>query len=97
MFMAYKDVMMLDDTDMFHVMTRCRQLGALAQVHAENGSIIAEVLLLLYSWCKPYSSGENTKCDNTNTKHQVKTLLARVRNCHIVTVNDDDLRRESMN
>lgn len=43
MFMAYKDVLMLDDTELFHAMTLCRQLGAIAQVHAENGNVIAEV------------------------------------------------------
>ena len=43
MFMAYKDVFMLDDAEMYKVFERCKQLGALAQVHAENGNIIAEV------------------------------------------------------
>lgn len=41
-FMAYKDVFMLDDGDLYHVFKRCRQLGAIAQVHAENGHLIAE-------------------------------------------------------
>jgi dihydroorotase-like cyclic amidohydrolase len=46
MFMAYKDVLMLNDTEMFHAMTQCREIGALAQVHAENGSIIDEVIVM---------------------------------------------------
>ena len=29
---------------MYHVFTRCKELGALAQVHAENGDLIAEVV-----------------------------------------------------
>ena len=43
MFMAYKDVFMLNDGDLYRAFERCRQLGALAQVHAENGDVIAQV------------------------------------------------------
>ena len=43
MFMAYKDVMMITDQEMYKAFKRCRELGALAQVHAENGDLIAEV------------------------------------------------------
>lgn len=41
-FMAYKDVFMLRDDELFYVFKACRQFGALAQVHAENGDLIAE-------------------------------------------------------
>jgi len=41
--MAYKDVFMLSDAELYKVFERCRQLGALAQVHAENGDVIAQV------------------------------------------------------
>ena len=44
MFMAYKDVWQLDDTELYEAFERCRQLGAIAQVHAENGDIIKEVI-----------------------------------------------------
>ena len=43
MFMAYKDVWMLNDGDLYKTMKRCREIGAIAQVHAENGDLIAEV------------------------------------------------------
>lgn len=43
MFMAYKDVLMLRDDDMYLCFEHCKKIGALAQVHAENGDIIAEV------------------------------------------------------
>ncbi|XP_063834894.1 dihydropyrimidinase [Ostrinia nubilalis] len=41
MFMAYKDAWMLDDYDLSCAMETCTELRALAQVHAENGHIIA--------------------------------------------------------
>lgn len=41
-YLAYKGWYDLDDTEMFECFERCRELGALALVHAENGSIIAK-------------------------------------------------------
>lgn len=41
MFLAYKDVFMLRDDELLQSFERCKELGALAQVHAENGDIIA--------------------------------------------------------
>ncbi|XP_055905033.1 dihydropyrimidinase-like isoform X2 [Eupeodes corollae] len=40
MYMAYKGLYQLDDTELFEAFERIRSLGALAQVHAENGDII---------------------------------------------------------
>lgn len=39
-FMAYKDTLMLSDEELLGVFQKCRQIGALAMVHAENGDII---------------------------------------------------------
>ena len=39
--MAYKNVLSLNDTDMFKAFEVARDLGALCIVHAENGDIIA--------------------------------------------------------
>ena len=44
-FMAYKDVFMLRDDELYHAFKACREFGALAQVHAENGDLIAEVFV----------------------------------------------------
>ena len=41
--MAYKDVLMLEDSELYTMFKQCRKLGAIAQVHAENGSVIAKV------------------------------------------------------
>ncbi|GAX88603.1 dihydropyrimidinase [Effusibacillus lacus] len=39
-FMAYKNVLQADDETLFKTLVRARQLGALVQVHAENGDVI---------------------------------------------------------
>lgn len=41
-FMAYKDMYMLRDPELIEAFTLCKNLGAVAMVHAENGDIIAE-------------------------------------------------------
>jgi dihydropyrimidinase len=40
-FLAYKGRLMLPDADLIAGFLRCRELGALPQVHAENGELIA--------------------------------------------------------
>ncbi|MEO1550978.1 MAG: dihydropyrimidinase [Pseudomonadota bacterium] len=42
-FMAYKGALMVEDDEMFASFTRCKELGALPLVHAENGDIIQEL------------------------------------------------------
>ncbi|XP_033210521.1 dihydropyrimidinase isoform X2 [Belonocnema kinseyi] len=41
-FMAYKDMYMLRDPELIEAFTLCKNLGAVAMVHAENGDLIAE-------------------------------------------------------
>jgi len=41
-FMAYKDVMMLDDHDIIDCFKTARAVGGIGQVHAENGDVIVE-------------------------------------------------------
>lgn len=43
MYMAYKDMMMLKDAELYQVLQTCKDIGAIARVHAENGELVAEV------------------------------------------------------
>lgn len=43
MFMAYKDLYMVGDSELYAAFSQCKHIGAIAQVHAENGDLIAEV------------------------------------------------------
>lgn len=42
-FMAYKGLYMLRDPEMIEAFKTCKNLGAVAMVHAENGDLIEEV------------------------------------------------------
>ena len=42
-FMAYPDTYMLRDDELYKVFAKCRELGAVAMVHAENGLVIQEL------------------------------------------------------
>uniref|UniRef100_A0A8C5SDE5 Dihydropyrimidinase n=1 Tax=Laticauda laticaudata TaxID=8630 RepID=A0A8C5SDE5_LATLA len=41
-FMAYKDVYMVRDPELHTIFSQCKKIGAIAQVHAENGDLVAE-------------------------------------------------------
>ncbi|XP_078543020.1 dihydropyrimidinase isoform X2 [Lissotriton helveticus] len=41
-FMAYKGTYMINDIEMLHTFTRCKEVGAIGMVHAENGDLISE-------------------------------------------------------
>ncbi|CAL1685234.1 unnamed protein product [Lasius platythorax] len=42
MFMAYRDIFMLRDPELIEAFKACKEIGAVAMVHAENGDLIAE-------------------------------------------------------
>ncbi|CAF4455039.1 unnamed protein product [Rotaria socialis] len=42
-YMAYSDSFMLHDDEIFQVFAKCREIGAIAMVHAENGLVIKEL------------------------------------------------------
>lgn len=51
MFMTYKDLYMLRDSELYQVFHACRDIGAIPRVHAENGELVAEASLQLRSLC----------------------------------------------
>lgn len=94
MFMAYKGLFMLDDGELYETFERCRDLGALAQVHAENGDIIAKntVKLLENGITGPeghqLSRTEDVEAEATNRAcviaHQTKCPLYVV---HVMSIS----------
>ena len=49
-FMAYKDSLMIKDEDMIKMFKKCKELGALAMVHAENGDLVDECCKKIQSY-----------------------------------------------
>uniref|UniRef100_A0A1Q3FZ81 dihydropyrimidinase n=1 Tax=Culex tarsalis TaxID=7177 RepID=A0A1Q3FZ81_CULTA len=41
-FMAYKGLFQVNDSELYEIFETCKELGAVAQVHAENGDVIAK-------------------------------------------------------
>lgn len=48
MFMAYKGLYQLNDSELYEAFARCKELGSLAMVHAENGDIVHLVINRIY-------------------------------------------------
>lgn len=42
MFLAYKNYFQLTDEELYHAFAACKELGSIAQVHAENGDLVSE-------------------------------------------------------
>uniref|UniRef100_A0A8D3E036 Dihydropyrimidinase like 5b n=1 Tax=Scophthalmus maximus TaxID=52904 RepID=A0A8D3E036_SCOMX len=49
MYMAYKDMMMLRDSELYQTLQTCKDIGAIARVHAENGELVAETALCFFT------------------------------------------------
>lgn len=94
MFMAFKDLFMVNDAELYEIFEKCKEIGALAQVHAENGEVIvknAEKLLQSgvtgpegHEWSRP----EEVESEATNRacmiSHQTKCPLYVV---HVMSVS----------
>ncbi|XP_028808991.1 dihydropyrimidinase-related protein 5-like [Denticeps clupeoides] len=42
MFMAYKDTLMLRDSELYQALQTCKDIGAIPRIHAENGELVTE-------------------------------------------------------
>ncbi|XP_022657278.1 dihydropyrimidinase-like isoform X2 [Varroa jacobsoni] len=83
MFMAYKDVLMISDEDLIRGMKQCSRLGALAQVHAENGDIVAE------------TGEEGDTADDKNQKRLLNEGVSAPEG-HLLS-RDDEIEAEATN
>jgi hypothetical protein len=63
MFLAYQNVFQLPDIHLIDVFKHCKKLGAITQVHAENGDLVAEgaLFLVLFFWncCKCFEGAKH--------------------------------------
>ncbi|KAL1129782.1 hypothetical protein AAG570_012726, partial [Ranatra chinensis] len=67
MFMAYKELYMLNDSELYCVFTACKDLGAIPMVHAENGHLIEEVKSPIYVDAVTSKAAANmVACHRTN-------------------------------
>ncbi|KAI6214297.1 N-acyl-L-amino-acid amidohydrolase [Aphelenchoides besseyi] len=88
-FLAYKDVFMVRDDEFFRGLKRCREIGALARVHAENGDVIHEKQQELLSLGitgpegHPQSRPEELEAEATNRA----CVLAAEANCPLYVVH----------
>ncbi|KAI6187332.1 Amidohydro-rel domain-containing protein [Aphelenchoides besseyi] len=88
-FLAYKDVFMVRDDEFFRGLKRCREIGALARVHAENGDVIhekqQELLALGITGPEghPQSRPEELEAEATNRA----CVLAAEANCPLYVVH----------
>uniref|UniRef100_A0A8C9RC75 Dihydropyrimidinase like 5a n=1 Tax=Scleropages formosus TaxID=113540 RepID=A0A8C9RC75_SCLFO len=49
MFMAYKDLFMLRDSELYQVFQTCKDIGAVARVHAENGDLRSLLTITIFN------------------------------------------------
>ena len=80
MFMAYKDVFMLRDDDMYHAFKQCKKLGALAQVHAENGDLIVEGAKRMLELGITGSEGQHEMCRPEEVEGEVTARAITIAN-----------------
>ncbi len=98
-FMAYPNVLMVDDRTIYKLMERTKQLGALVCVHAENGTVIDAIVqeALAAGHTGPlYHALTRPTVAEAEAVHRVVALseLAGGANVYIVHVSCEDAMRE---
>ncbi|CAJ0602800.1 unnamed protein product [Cylicocyclus nassatus] len=88
-FLAYKDYFMVEDGEFYQGMLTCSKIGAVARVHAENGSVIKERCAALLAQGitgpegHPQSRPEELEAEATNRA----CMMATQANCPLYVVH----------
>lgn len=86
MHMAFKDLFQLTDSELYAAFCKCKDLGAVPMVHAENGDIIDEVIiirmLLLCTYMKITIVLIVRQCGSINQLFRIEKRQNCSRLCH---------------
>jgi dihydropyrimidinase len=98
LFMAYPNVLMIDDGLMFKVMQKAGELNALCCVHAENGSVIDIVVARMLAEGKTaphyHSLSRSTKAEAEATHRAIAIAEMAGATVYIVHLSNEDSLRE---
>ena len=98
LFMAYPNVLMIDDGLMFKVMQKAGELNALCCVHAENGSVIDIVVARMLAEGKTaphyHALSRSTKAEAEATHRAIAIAEMAGAAAYIVHLSNEDALRE---
>jgi dihydropyrimidinase len=98
LFMAYPNVLMIDDGLMFKVMQKAAELNALCCVHAENGSVIDIVVAQMLAAGKTaphfHAHSRSTKAEAEATHRAIAIAEMAGATVYIVHLSNQDALRE---
>jgi dihydropyrimidinase len=98
LFMAYPNVLMIDDGLMFRVMQKAAQLNALCLVHAENGSVIDIVIAQMLAEGKTaphyHALSRSTQAEAEATHRAIAIAEMAGASVYIVHLSNTDSLRE---
>lgn len=98
LFMAYPDVLMIDDGLMFKVMRQAAKLGALCCVHAENGAVIDIIVAQMLAEDKTaphfHALSRSTQAEAEATHRAIALAEMAGAAVYIVHLSNEDALRE---
>ena len=98
LFMAYPNVLMIDDGLMFRVMQRAAKLGALCLIHAENGAaidvIVAQALAAGHTAPRFHALTRSTQAEAEATHRAIALAEMAGATVYIVHLSNTDSLRE---
>jgi len=98
LFMAYPNVLMIDDGLMFRVFQQAAKLGALCLIHAENGSaidvVVAQTLAAGHTAPRYHALTRSTKAEAEATHRAIALADMAGATVYIVHLSNEDSLRE---